>query len=270
MSETSQPSLRDQIAEVFGACTFDMTDIQVADAVLAIPAIARLAHPADERARDRFGRLADATTKIAQKLAEAEAEVARLKAENERLTRIGEVPLLQAELAEHQRLATYWEEEARRYAGNADYWRERTKVGEAERDRLRTLLRDAHYLAIHGERQTHPHETWAAWVGAYVAEVQSVRKCPMCGRLTPGLVKEDDLCPPCDLQLAKDVALEYREERDQLRKAVEDVRRLCDLTIASSCRVQAIDQARDTLAVLDRALADGTTRTDTEHPGSET
>ncbi|MEV0231617.1 hypothetical protein [Nonomuraea sp. NPDC050786] len=27
--------------------------------------------------------------------------------------------------------------------------------------------------------------------------------------------------------------------------------RLCELTIAASCRVQAIEQARDTLAVLD-------------------
>ncbi|MGI5223548.1 hypothetical protein [Actinoallomurus sp. CA-142502] len=33
--------------------------------------------------------------------------------------------------------------------------------------------------------------------------------------------------------------------------AVERVRRLCELTIAASCRVQAIEQARDTLAVLD-------------------
>lgn len=35
------------------------------------------------------------------------------------------------------------------------------------------------------------------------------------------------------------------------RAAVAEVRRLCDLTISASARVQAIDQARDTLAVLD-------------------
>ncbi|MFC5744800.1 hypothetical protein [Actinomadura rugatobispora] len=38
----------------------------------------------------------------------------------------------------------------------------------------------------------------------------------------------------------------------QAEAAIERVRRLCNLTIASSCRVQAIDQARDTLTVLDQ------------------
>lgn len=33
--------------------------------------------------------------------------------------------------------------------------------------------------------------------------------------------------------------------------AVARVRRLCELTINTSCRVQAIDQARDTIAALD-------------------
>ena len=41
-------------------------------------------------------------------------------------------------------------------------------------------------------------------------------------------------------------------ELDEARAAIARVRRLCEMTIASSCRVQAIDQARDTLAVLDR------------------
>lgn len=45
-----------------------------------------------------------------------------------------------------------------------------------------------------------------------------------------------------------------RAERDALNAAVADVRRLCEMTIATSCRAQAIDQAVDTLAVLDRAL----------------
>lgn len=34
--------------------------------------------------------------------------------------------------------------------------------------------------------------------------------------------------------------------------AIARVRRLCELTINTSCRVQAIDQAQDTLAALDR------------------
>jgi hypothetical protein len=40
-------------------------------------------------------------------------------------------------------------------------------------------------------------------------------------------------------------------------RALAAVRRLCQLTIDASCRVQAIDQARDTLAVIDAALAGG-------------
>jgi len=38
--------------------------------------------------------------------------------------------------------------------------------------------------------------------------------------------------------------------------AVARVRRLCEITIAVSCRVQAIDQARDTLAALDSQEAE--------------
>ncbi|GGU62224.1 hypothetical protein [Streptomyces lavendofoliae] len=37
--------------------------------------------------------------------------------------------------------------------------------------------------------------------------------------------------------------------------AVAEVRRLCDLTISSSVRVQAVAQARDTLAVIDSCMA---------------
>lgn len=54
-------------------------------------------------------------------------------------------------------------------------------------------------------------------------------------------------------------------KRDALKAAIAEVRRLCDLTIAASCRVQAIDQARDTLAVLDRSL--GRTLDAPETPG---
>ncbi|MET9436936.1 hypothetical protein [Streptomyces sp. NPDC006551] len=40
------------------------------------------------------------------------------------------------------------------------------------------------------------------------------------------------------------------------RAAVEAVRRLCQVTIDSSVRVQAIEQARDTLAVVERCMDD--------------
>lgn len=39
--------------------------------------------------------------------------------------------------------------------------------------------------------------------------------------------------------------------------AITEVRRLCDLTIEASARVQAVQQARDTLAVIDNIVGDG-------------
>ncbi|MGI3199631.1 hypothetical protein ACRJ4W_15370 [Streptomyces sp. GLT-R25] len=50
-------------------------------------------------------------------------------------------------------------------------------------------------------------------------------------------------------------ALLLRAARDRNAMAVAEVRRLCDLTISASIRVQAIDQAVDTLAVIDRVMA---------------
>lgn len=49
---------------------------------------------------------------------------------------------------------------------------------------------------------------------------------------------------------AENNAAGKRAERAEA--AIERVRRLCELTIASSCRVQAIEQAKDTLRVLDQ------------------
>ena len=45
----------------------------------------------------------------------------------------------------------------------------------------------------------------------------------------------------------------WQERAESAEAAIARVRRLCELTIAASCRVQAIDQARDTLAALDDA-----------------
>jgi hypothetical protein len=44
----------------------------------------------------------------------------------------------------------------------------------------------------------------------------------------------------------------WRRRAEQAEAAIARVRRLCEMTIASSCRAQAIDQAHDTLAALDR------------------
>ncbi|MGW5690303.1 SLOG family protein [Streptomyces asiaticus] len=48
-----------------------------------------------------------------------------------------------------------------------------------------------------------------------------------------------------------------RQAAHTAQAALDEVRRLCQLTIKVSCRVQAIDQAHDTLAVIDSALAKG-------------
>lgn len=67
-------------------------------------------------------------------------------------------------------------------------------------------------------------------------------------------------------QRAEDLAVELRRQLRAVTRradehsarakaaeaAVDRVRRLCHLTINASCRVQAIEQARDTLAALDR------------------
>lgn len=53
----------------------------------------------------------------------------------------------------------------------------------------------------------------------------------------------------------RDEAFKLRARAEQAEAAVARVRRLCELTIKASCRVQAIDQARDTLAALDDTQA---------------
>ncbi|MCD7440272.1 hypothetical protein K4B79_18835 [Streptomyces lincolnensis] len=44
-------------------------------------------------------------------------------------------------------------------------------------------------------------------------------------------------------------------DADRVAAALAEVRRLCEMTIAASVRVGAIDQARDTLAAIDRVMA---------------
>lgn len=53
-----------------------------------------------------------------------------------------------------------------------------------------------------------------------------------------------------------DERTDWRQRAENAEAAIARVRRLCELTIAASCRVQAIEQARDTLAVLDGQEAD--------------
>ena len=42
------------------------------------------------------------------------------------------------------------------------------------------------------------------------------------------------------------------DRAEHAEDAIAQVRRLCDLTISASVRVQAVQQARDTLAILDQ------------------
>jgi hypothetical protein len=61
-----------------------------------------------------------------------------------------------------------------------------------------------------------------------------------------------DWCGACRLE-------RLAAERDALKATVERVRYLCKLTIATSCRMQAINQAEDTLRILDAPSAPQTT-----------
>lgn len=56
-------------------------------------------------------------------------------------------------------------------------------------------------------------------------------------------------------------ATKHRTERNQLQHALDEVRRFNQMTVDLSCRAEAIVQARDTLHVIDTALA-----TQDEHP----
>jgi hypothetical protein len=60
------------------------------------------------------------------------------------------------------------------------------------------------------------------------------------------------------LAAAKQEVEAWRDRAVQAEAAIARVRRLCELTINASVRVQAIDQARDTLAALDDTQEDGT------------
>lgn len=52
----------------------------------------------------------------------------------------------------------------------------------------------------------------------------------------------------------------WRERAENAEAAIARVRRLCKLTIEASCRVEAINQARDTLAALDDTQIHNETR----------
>ncbi|WP_405883597.1 hypothetical protein OG747_36450 [Streptomyces sp. NBC_01384] len=52
----------------------------------------------------------------------------------------------------------------------------------------------------------------------------------------------------------------YAGRAEQAEAAIERVRRLCELTIAASVRVQAVQQARDTLAALDESSGPAATQ----------
>ena len=61
------------------------------------------------------------------------------------------------------------------------------------------------------------------------------------------------------LERANARAARTHAEAVNAQAAVAEVRRQCQLTIDASVRVQAVEQARDTLAVVDRCMAGATT-----------
>lgn len=109
--------------------------------------------------------------------------------------------------------------------------RQRAIAAEDERDQLRARLTG---VAIHVQRL----KTWAGDERASVT--------------VAGSIITDLLAAVGGKSLAE--AAEVVAERNAFKAGVAEVRRLCELTIAASCRMQAIDQAVDTLAVLDRTL----------------
>lgn len=62
-----------------------------------------------------------------------------------------------------------------------------------------------------------------------------------------------------EVQRARAREARARAEAVTAQAALDAVRRLCNVTIDASVRVQAVDQARDTLTVIDRATAGQTT-----------
>lgn len=112
----------------------------------------------------------------------------------------------------------------------AKHWRERAEKAEAA---LATPDAAVYNLVWTAARNEHTRD-WLASQGLVVMEQAAY---------DAGLADLRRLRGEADLRAEKAEA------------AVARVRRLCDLTIDASCRVQAIDQARDTLAALDREEA---------------
>ncbi|MBB5932354.1 hypothetical protein [Streptomyces echinatus] len=77
----------------------------------------------------------------------------------------------------------------------------------------------------------------------------------------------DARCALCayDVDALTDAVLAVLPEQvDRAAVALAEVRRLCELTIKASVRVQAIDQARDTLTLIDRIMSGPPPATDDE------
>ncbi|HEY5835040.1 hypothetical protein [Streptomyces sp.] len=116
--------------------------------------------------------------------------------------------------------------------------------GAAEREALLTAARDA----LDAAGQTGPH-------GADWSHVEPAIRALAADRDGERATHEEHrrgMALILGLRLDADwLAITRRVTAQQ--KALDDVRRLCDLTIRASVRVQAVEQARDTLAVIESA-----------------
>lgn len=88
------------------------------------------------------------------------------------------------------------------------------------RSRFRALA-EGRTGQIHG-----PNWSWPSAIHAILDDLKGPHhKCPFCGAAVPG-TNEDDLCQRCDLQLANDVAREYRQAIQRVRELGEGWSRL--------------------------------------------
>lgn len=102
------------------------------------------------------------------------------------------------------------------------------------REKIAEALTREHYRRAAERIEASPEEHQAAMADVVMAVVQ------------PELDEREHERDEARRQ--RDEASEIIARRDA---AIARVRRLCDLTIFTSCRVQAIDQAQDTLRALD-------------------
>ena len=134
-------------------------------------------------------------------------------------------------------------------------WRKRAETAESVLNQIRQL---------HSRHECDDSECRLCW-GLIPVCAAGCAECP-CPTMR-ALDQAQSDAGPCDGCETCELATELAEARAD----IDRVRRLCELTINCSVRVQAVEQARDTLAVLDRTTPDepGPNRTEPDATGGD-